>query len=227
MPRPANKKQKFYGSIEDAARALRRLPNKSRYEIVETYVTKTFKIPRKVSYSYLRKIKGRKRRVRVHVSYIVYDRKRRRVKVYALSLLAQAWVTLKSYVASILKKYEIDSYDPPRKFLKWTRTTNHWWGWVKRFPPYQGAFYIVVEVWFVVFNDNSGEYFLWSRSRSKGLEDGLDWNDAMNAVRDLQKDVMKWIDGKDYLQLIEFVGWSAYPDSDWFNQNRRGRGRRG
>lgn len=213
---------KLFETIEAASRFLKTLKDKHRYEIKEKFIVRFTLVSTRISYSYLRKTKGKKRRVRVHVSYLVYKRLRRRVRVYYLSLLPKRWVALKPHVSTLLKKYDIQTHDPPRKFLKWFNTENDFWGYNKSFPPYRAAYYVVIEVWFIILNTNTDEFFLWSRSRTEGIAIGVDWNEAIQAINVLRHDLLKWVDSKDYLELVEFVGWSAYPDSNWFNRKRRG-----
>lgn len=223
--------KKSFQTIELARRFVERLPKKGY--TAEIFETRKKRRRLKIIYetvSYLRKVKGKKRRVRV-----TYQREIRRIVVRAVRVFEvvygkyQRVRSLPEYLAEIKEAYGIPkahiSY--PRSYLKWIDGPSKFWGWSKTYPPYRGLVdFVKVEVWAVVSRKSSREapieYFVWAYSRAEGLTVGISWDHIEKTIQDLKEDVMEMIEKKrDYLELHEFIGWTGYPDADWYKNTVR------
>ena len=191
-------------------------------------IRRRFKETRTVTVSYLKKLRGRKRRTRIFYTY-----ERRYWVIQPVDVFDviyekyQALVPLKNYLDEIKERYELTraeiSY--PKDFLIWRHVESDFWAWSRNYPPYHGlAYFVKVEIWFVVTRNqgkDDEETFVWSHSRADRLDVGISWEEVQKLVRELQNDTIRSIERKDYLTLQEFIGWSAYPKADWYYKTVR------
>lgn len=180
----------------------------------------------RISVSYLRRVKKKRRRIRIRYVREVRSFVRTAETVFQVTLEKYApWKSLKSHIESVQKKYGIKNkhVDYPARYLKWLYAPDLYWAWSRRFPPYRGLGYFVkVEIWAVV-SRNEGtpeeEFFIWSQSRARGLDIGVSWDEILKIKSQLESDFFKMIERKShYLALKEFIGFAVYPRTDWYYQ---------
>lgn len=132
------------------------------------------------------------------------------------------WVPIKDRLKDIREEFDIDraAVDYPPPWIKWANSENNFWSWVKKFPPipHDEAEYVKIEVWYVVYHELMEEHLLRSASRSSGMVMGVEWPDVLKIKGDLQSDVLTRVENTDYLEFQDFVGWSAYPNANWYNR---------
>lgn len=133
------------------------------------------------------------------------------------------WIRINEWLNNLKSEFDLVGrrIDKPSDELHWVREENGFVFNVRQYPPYGGdGYYVMISVWFVVHNSNEDENFLWIRSRAKGMEVGMPWGDIAQLIKDLEADIESEIERKDYLELIKFVGWTAYPLSEWYKREK-------
>lgn len=175
--------------------------------------------------SYLRRSPNRSRRVRV-----TYVRTWKEVRIVTVKIhrvryfKPDLWQHLPTVLRRIQEKYRIKNKNVsyPKNFLKWFHTPTGFFSWSRSYPPYKGiAHFVKVEMWAVLTrNDNAKEeeeYFIYSWSRARGLEGGIDWESILKVKAELEADVAQMIENKaDYMELHEWIGFAAYPEANWY-----------
>ncbi len=141
----------------------------------------------------------------------------------------EKWISLRSWIQFIKEKYGISRghVEPIHKFLKWVHEPTKFFSWSRVYPPYRGqGFYVKLEIWYVIRNRKTDEYFIWDASRTRGIDTiGIEWDEIFPKRDELIQDTLKMIEKKDYLEFLGVIGWSVYPNADWYNnllKTRRG-----
>ena len=184
------------------------------------------RVPRPVKKPFLRRKKKRRLSKRQQFAY----RRRRQHSIQqkrpkALIAEKPRFIPLKKYLESLTARYGkgLLGADETPRWLKWVEVNSLFWAWSKRYPPYHGrAFYVKIEMWYVVerFDEDTqkSRFYLWKNSRAQGLEHGVEWRRILAIKADLENDIVEMISKTSYLTFHGFVGWSVYPDADWYNK---------
>lgn len=100
------------------------------------------------------------------------------------SLVSGKWEKTKNVINRLYRKWGIEEYrsDRPASFLKWFLSGQKWLAKRRAYPSERkGTLYAVFYGWYVVFNEEDEEYYLWSRRDA--LTRDITVSDLMKAVR--------------------------------------------
>ena len=159
-----------YYSLSKSRKRRKRLHAKKK-KVKRRYRVQAHRRRRKPSRVYRRRLPSRRRPRRIV--------KRGRVRVQRVPVLprrklqrperASGWIKAGDYRKALKKqfKFEEGRSSPLPSFIKWFHPGQKFFSAVRRIPPYKPhTLYNVFAAWFIVYNDEEDEYYLWNRKRA-------------------------------------------------------------
>lgn len=82
--------------------------------------------------------------------------------------------------------------------------------------------YIVLENWYVVFDDNEDAFYIWVQRRALG--DGRTLSEVVRSLPAIIRAQKDKLNANSYIEVRAHVGWTVYPLAEW-DRVRRNLGR--
>lgn len=167
-----------------------------------------------------------RRRIRVRIPAlrskrrrILIQRRRGRIAkgVRAVRLPTTVWLPISRWIRNLEAEYgEINwtRSDPPAHRLR-LYNENHKFLWDRpRYPPLPDSVrYIIVECWYIVYDENEDAFYLWVQRRMLGA--GWSFKEIRRSLAGIITDQEAKLEANSYIEIRAFVGWTVYPLAEW------------